>query len=89
MINKQSQESNSDNLQGLPGGPVVRTLCFHCKGHKFHPWSGNQGTKIPQAVQPKTQTYTLTKTNKKPQTTNDGAQALNHNPTLPPPMETS
>ena len=64
MINKQSQESNSDNLQGFPGGPVVRTLSFHCKGHKFHPRSGNQGTKIPQAVQPKTQTYTLTKTNK-------------------------
>ena len=30
MINKQSQESNSDNLQGFPGGPVVRTLSFHC-----------------------------------------------------------
>ena len=22
-------------------GPVVRTLCFHCRGHRFDPWSGN------------------------------------------------
>ena len=28
-------------IQGLPGGPVVRTLCFHCRGHGFSPWSGN------------------------------------------------
>ena len=21
-----------------PGGPVVRTLCFHCRGHEFHLW---------------------------------------------------
>ena len=25
----------------FPGGPVVRTLCFHCWGCRFHPWSGN------------------------------------------------
>ena len=24
----------------LPGGPVVKTLCFHCREHKFDPWSG-------------------------------------------------
>ena len=24
----------------LPGGPVVRTPCFQCKGHGFDPWSG-------------------------------------------------
>ena len=23
------------------GGPVVRTLCFHCRGHRFDPWSQN------------------------------------------------
>ena len=28
-------------------GPVVRTLCFQCKGHGFHP---RLGTKIPQAL---------------------------------------
>ena len=25
----------------LPGSPVVRTPCSHCRGHGFHPWSGN------------------------------------------------
>ena len=23
------------------GGPVVRTLRFHCRGPRFNPWSGN------------------------------------------------
>ena len=22
----------------FPGGPAVKTLCFHCRGHGFHPW---------------------------------------------------
>ena len=26
---------------GIPCGPVVRILHFHCRGHGFHPWSGN------------------------------------------------
>ena len=25
----------------FPGGPVVKTVCFQCKGHGFDPWSGN------------------------------------------------
>ena len=25
----------------FPGGPVVRTLHFHCQGPGFNPWSGN------------------------------------------------
>ena len=25
----------------FPGGPVVRTPCFHCWGPGFKPWSGN------------------------------------------------
>ena len=25
----------------LPGGPVVRTLSFHCQGLGFNPWLGN------------------------------------------------
>ena len=25
----------------FPGGPPVRTLHFHCRGHGFDPWSGN------------------------------------------------
>ena len=32
----------------FPGGPVVKTLCFHCRWHGFEPgW----GTKIPHAMQ--------------------------------------
>ena len=26
----------------FPGGPVVKTPHFQCKGHRFDPWSGNQ-----------------------------------------------
>ena len=26
----------------FPGGPVVRTPCFHCRGPGFDPWSGNE-----------------------------------------------
>ena len=31
----------------FPGGSVVKTPCFHCRGHGFNPWSG---TKIPHAT---------------------------------------
>ena len=27
--------------QDFPGGAVVKTLLFHCKGHRFDPCSGN------------------------------------------------
>ena len=26
----------------FPGGPVVKTLHFHCRGHGFSPWLGNK-----------------------------------------------
>ena len=29
------------HCQGFPGGPVVRTLYFHCTGYGFDPWLGN------------------------------------------------
>ena len=32
----------------FPGGPVVKTQCFHCKEHGLSP---GQGTKIPHASQ--------------------------------------
>ena len=25
----------------FPGSPMVKTLCFHCRGPKFNPCSGN------------------------------------------------
>ena len=34
-------------LRELPGGPAVRTWCFHCHGPGSIP---GQGTKIPEAV---------------------------------------
>ena len=27
-------------LREFPGGPAVRTLHFHCRGHVFDPWLG-------------------------------------------------
>ena len=27
--------------EDFPGGPVVETLRFHCRGHGFNPWSRN------------------------------------------------
>ena len=29
------------DLDFFPGSPVVKTLCFQCRGHGFNPWSGN------------------------------------------------
>ena len=28
-------------LRDFPGGPVVKTLSFHCRGHRFDHWLGN------------------------------------------------
>ena len=39
--------SSEMSFRGFPGGPVVRTLRFHCRGHGFKPWSG----KIPHAAE--------------------------------------
>ena len=25
----------------FPGGPMVKNLHVHCRGHRFEPWSGN------------------------------------------------
>ena len=37
-VSASEKEAEGD----FPGGPVVKTLCFHCKGHNgFHPCSGN------------------------------------------------
>ena len=38
---KQMNKNKKLLLWELPGGPVVRTLCFHCQGPGFNPWSGN------------------------------------------------
>ena len=28
--------------EDFPGGPMVKTPCFHCRWHKFYPWSGSK-----------------------------------------------
>ena len=44
-----SKKKKKEFLHGnLPGGPVVKTPHFHCRGLGFDP---GQGTKIPQAAQ--------------------------------------
>ena len=35
------QESKVKSIWDFPGGPVVRTPRFHCRGQGFDPWSGN------------------------------------------------
>ena len=44
------------HIERFPGDPVVRTLHFSCREHRFDPWSG---TKILQVLQPlpKNQTH--------------------------------
>ena len=39
-------KQNKTQARDFPGGPG-NTLCSHCKGHRFSPWSG---TKIPNPV---------------------------------------
>ena len=46
MLPLYLKSSNRD----FPGHPVVKTLCFQCKGLGFDPWSGNY---IPQHSQKK------------------------------------
>ena len=29
-------------FKDFPGGPVVETLCFHCRSRGFSPWPGRQ-----------------------------------------------
>ena len=32
-----SSRSELESVNGLPGGPVAKTLHFQCRGCKFHP----------------------------------------------------
>lgn len=29
-------------VRDFPSGPVIKTLCLHCRGNRFEPWSGNK-----------------------------------------------
>ena len=37
-----SEVSQKEKDRDFPGGPVVKTPCFHCRGNGLHPWSGNK-----------------------------------------------
>ena len=43
----------------LPGSPVVKTVCFNCRGHKLNPWAGNKDSSC-QAEQPGKKEYVYT-----------------------------
>ena len=36
----QEARGESQTRKELPGSPVVKTPCFHCRGCRFNPWSG-------------------------------------------------
>ena len=37
----QNFQQLKKNFWDFPGGPVVKTLRFHCQGREFDPWSGS------------------------------------------------
>lgn len=45
----------------FPGGPVLRTLCFHCKGPRFHP-AWELGSHMLHGMAKRKNTYTDKKT---------------------------
>ena len=38
---KKAEHQRIDAFRDFPGDSMVRTLCFHCRGHRFDPRSGN------------------------------------------------
>ena len=41
MQGGNNSQDNTKEMKDFPGGPVVKTLCFHCRGLGFNPWLGN------------------------------------------------
>ena len=41
LSGRRSKIHQQDFAWDFPGGPGVKTLCFHCRGHRFNPWLGN------------------------------------------------
>ena len=80
FANKGPSSQNNVKVKDLysgdfPGGSVVKTLCFHCRGHGFDPWWGD--LKILCGIAKKIffnsvclfQTYGVTSTTNRPQLT--------------------
>ena len=45
----------------FPGGPVVRTLHFQCRGHRFNPWLGDLPISCCVAKKKKKKSISVTK----------------------------
>ena len=41
LICRLTKQRAQKGVRDFPGGPVVKTPHFHCRGCRFHPWSGN------------------------------------------------
>ena len=41
MVEPRTSHTLQSLEQEFPGGPVIRTPCFHCQGHRLDPESGN------------------------------------------------
>ena len=41
LVREEPLEKGMAHAREFPGSPMVRTLCFHCRKHRFYPWSGN------------------------------------------------
>ena len=39
-----------NNYREFLGGPAVRTLCLHCRGHGLYPWVGEPRSHKPQGA---------------------------------------
>jgi len=39
---KKEGEKKKKKEGDFPAHPVVKTLCFHCRGHGFEPWWGTR-----------------------------------------------
>ena len=38
---QKSKSGHNQEVGTFPGGPVVKTLCFHRRGHRSNPWFRN------------------------------------------------
>ena len=66
------KKKNDNRKQGIPWDPVVRTLGFHGRGHRFNPWLGElryhklwKGQKISQNQKQQTNQKQLKKLSNK------------------------
>ena len=57
------EEVIENNDPDFPGGPVVKTLCFQCRGCGINSWSGNLRSHMLHDVAKKNKIKRMTKAN--------------------------